>query len=70
MSGDSFTWLKYNNVLWRYDSFFLIYSLKIKNVLIAKNLKNEGIDLYNNISDRILNSNVENLKKRNIGNYR
>ena len=62
-SGDSFIWLKYNNFTCRYDSFFLIYALQIKNILQTLNIKNEVIDLYNNILDIILNSNVENLRE-------
>lgn len=51
---NNFIWLKNKNYSCRYGSFMLIYALTIKNLVIKLNYNSEITNIYNELSDKIL----------------
>lgn len=52
--SNNFVWLKNKNYSCLYDCFLLIYALTIKNLVIKLNYNSEITIIYNELSDKIL----------------
>ena len=55
-------WLKFKNFSCRHDTFFLIYTFVIYNRVKTEE-KDEVIDIYNKISQNLLQMDLEDLNK-------